>query len=54
MRTEREIRDQITKSMEAIEKLEDGSVKETIMSQIDALFWVVGDKSGAPVWGEFR
>ena len=54
MRTEKEIRDQIWKSMEAIEKMQEGTEKEAIMNQIDGLLWVIGDRSGAAIYGEVR
>ena len=54
MRTEREIREQIEKSMDAISGMPFCEEREFISNQIDALLWVIGDRSGAPIWGEVR
>lgn len=59
MRTEREIRNQLDKMMEEHSRMhdahEDGTQEyENLCNQMDALLWVIGDISGAPIWGEVR
>ena len=59
MRSEREIREQLNKMMEEQSRRvyahEDATQEyENLCNQIDALLWVIGDESGAPIWGEVR
>ena len=59
MRTEREIRNQLNKMMEEHGRMHDAHETatqefENLCNQIDALLWVIEDKSGAPIWGEVR
>ena len=54
MKTQEQIHDQITRMMDGLDA---GSFpeeeKERIMCAIDALLWVVGDRSGGPIYLEY-
>ena len=55
MKNEREIREQIDKMMEEQSRRKNAHEDyENLCNQIDALLWVIGDRSGAPIWGEVR
>ena len=54
MRSEKEIREQIEKSMDAVKRMTFCEEREFISNQIDALLWVIDDKSGTlkTIYGE--
>lgn len=53
MRSETEIREKISEMMDVLEEFRDDE-RENLCNQIDALLWVIGDESGAPIYGEER
>lgn len=49
MKTRNEITNKIDLLMALLEKEKDAEKRENICCQIDALLWVIGDASGAPL-----
>ena len=54
MRDANEIKTKIDNLMALLEKEREREHRENIMCQIDALLWVIGDRSGAPLIDEWE
>ena len=56
MKTPNEIKNKIDSLRALLEKAKgsDREYRENIMCQIDALLWVIGDRSGAPLIDEWE
>ena len=49
MRSDNEIRRKIDELMETAKNSVDPNEEEALCNQIDALLWVIGDRSGKPI-----